>query len=56
MSNPRLERRICRRADRPIARSNRAHGRHNVDPDDTYNDVPYEKGCAFLYYVREVVR
>lgn len=27
----------------------------DTDPDDTYNDVPYEKGCAFLYFIREVV-
>lgn len=27
---------------------------HDVDPDDTYNDVPYEKGYALLMYLREV--
>lgn len=32
------------------------HGlRSGVDPDDQYNDVPYEKGYAFLMFVRERV-
>lgn len=28
---------------------------YDVDPDDTYNDVPYEKGYALLMYIRDVV-
>jgi aminopeptidase B len=27
-----------------------------IDPEDSYNDVPYEKGYAFVCYLREQVR
>ena len=26
-----------------------------VDPDDAFSSVPYEKGCAFLWYLEDTV-
>ncbi|ORZ35467.1 peptidase family M1-domain-containing protein [Catenaria anguillulae PL171] len=28
---------------------------HNVDPDDSFSSVPYEKGFAFLYHLEQLI-
>ena len=26
-----------------------------IDPDESFSSVPYEKGCAFLFYLESVL-